>query len=601
MMADGAAGATPIDATAAGTPARDGSARETGGREPAVGAPTTAAVGGSGVVIGGAPHGPFNFKAILQEMIRQNASDLHLKVGRPPTIRVQGQLAPLSHPAMRPEDLKSLAEQVMSPRQVKEFAENKEADFAIGVPGIGRFRVNVYQQRGTIAYALRAIPYQTSTIEELNLPAGREEIALSPRGLVLVTGITGSGKSTALAPMIQFINEKRRANIITIEDPIEFLHRDINCQHQSARSGHRHRGFAQALRRVLRQDPDVILIGEIRDLETMDTALKAADTGHLVLLDAPHHRRDADHQPRAVVLSAAPAGRSAHSRSSSALAAVISLRLVPRADSDGARPGVRGADQHGRRARQYPRHARGRSNIPDLIAEGTRPIRHADVRPVADELVQRGRHHVRERGLLRDQPERVRAPRAGRRGVERHELGRFQTRTFSEVTVRDARHDRPPDVHEGADCQPRRDRAAGHPRLPRTRRPDRWRCTPRRIANRCTSASPTTTSASGPPPARDSLPATFRASSPPPRSPAPTRSIRATASSPRTPNSPRLRGVATSTFIGPTAEQIRAMGDKAARAGAPMARRRARSCPAPPAPWRTPKRRSAFARESASP
>ena len=138
-------------------------------------------------MIGGAPHGPFNFKAILQEMIRQNASDLHLKVGRPPTVRVQGQLAPLSHPAMRPEDLKSLAEQVMSPRQVKEFAENKEADFAIGVPGIGRFRVNVYQQRGTIAYAMRSIPYQTSTVEELNLPKIVTDIALRPRGLVLIT------------------------------------------------------------------------------------------------------------------------------------------------------------------------------------------------------------------------------------------------------------------------------------------------------------------------------------------------------------------------------------------------------------------------------
>src|SRR5579883_1664658 len=171
---------------------------------------------------------PFNFKAILQEMVRQNASDLHLKVGRPPTLRVQGELTPLAHAAMRPEDLKFLAEQVMSPRQVKEFAEHKEADFAIGVPGIGRFRVNVYQQRGTIAYALRSIPYQTSTIEELNLPKVIEAISLRPRGLVLVTGITGSGKSTALAAMIQYINEQRHANVITIEDPIEFLHRDIN-------------------------------------------------------------------------------------------------------------------------------------------------------------------------------------------------------------------------------------------------------------------------------------------------------------------------------------------------------------------------------------
>ena len=170
----------------------------------------------------------FNFKAVLQQLIQRNASDLHLKVGRPPTLRLHGDLLPLDHPALRPEDLKGLAEQLMTPRQVKEFTENKECDFAIGVPGIGRFRCNVYQQRGSLCYAMRAIPYQARTIAELNLPPVLEEIAMKPRGLVLVTGVTGSGKSTALAAMIQHVNENRRANVITIEDPIEFLHRDIN-------------------------------------------------------------------------------------------------------------------------------------------------------------------------------------------------------------------------------------------------------------------------------------------------------------------------------------------------------------------------------------
>src|SRR3954468_17784170 len=170
-----------------------------------------------------------NFKGILQEMIKRNGSDLHLKVGRPPTIRVDGELEAIEHAPLRPEDLKLLAEQLMTPRQVKQFADEKECDFAIGVTGIGRFRCNVYQQRGSLCYAMRAIPYQARTLAELNLPTVLEEIAMKPRGLVLVTGVTGSGKSTALAAMVKHINEHRHANVITIEDPIEFLHRDINC------------------------------------------------------------------------------------------------------------------------------------------------------------------------------------------------------------------------------------------------------------------------------------------------------------------------------------------------------------------------------------
>ncbi|HWZ59163.1 MAG TPA: type IV pilus twitching motility protein PilT [Gemmatimonadaceae bacterium] len=316
----------------------------------------------------GAP-AQFNFKAILQEMIKQNASDLHLKVGRPPTLRVQGELEALQHAAMRPEDLKSLAEQVMSPRQVKEFAENKEADFAIGVPGIGRFRVNVYQQRGTIAYALRSIPYQTSTCEELNLPAIVEQISLKPRGLVLVTGITGSGKSTALAAMIQHINEKRHANIITIEDPIEFLHRDINCHINQREVGTDTGSFSQALRRVLRQDPDVILLGEIRDLETLDTALKAADTGHMVF--STLHTTDAT-QTINRVLSFYPPHQQAEVRFSlsSALQAVVSLRLVPRMDKPGRIPACEVLINTAT-VRDNIRDMTKSLNIPDLIKDGT--------------------------------------------------------------------------------------------------------------------------------------------------------------------------------------------------------------------------------------
>src|SRR6266853_197616 len=195
----------------------------------------------------------FNFKAAITQMVQRNASDLLLKVGRPATIRVNGELVPLDSSPLKPEELKSLAEQIMTPRQVKEFAEHKEADFAIGVPGVGRFRTNVYQQRGTVAFAFRAIPYEVKTIRDLNLPQVLEEIGLRPRGLCLVTGVTGSGKSTALAAMINHINTNRRVNIITIEDPIEFLHRDNLANISQREVGNDTLSFNAALRAEGRQ------------------------------------------------------------------------------------------------------------------------------------------------------------------------------------------------------------------------------------------------------------------------------------------------------------------------------------------------------------
>jgi twitching motility protein PilT len=315
------------------------------------------------------PASVLNFKSVLQELIRVNGSDLHLKVGRPPTVRVDGELETLEQAPLRPEDLRALAEQLMTPRQVKQFADEKECDFAIGVPGIGRFRVNVYQQRGSLCYALRAIPYQARTISELNLPPVLEEISMKPRGLVLVTGVTGSGKSTALAAMLQHVNENRRANVITIEDPIEFLHRDINCHINQREVGTDTATFGQALRRVLRQDPDVILIGEIRDLETLDTALKAADTGHLVF--STLHTTDAT-QTINRVLSFYPPHQQSEVRFalSTALAAVISLRLVPRADKPGRVPAAEVLINTAA-VREQIRDLAATLNIPDLIKEGT--------------------------------------------------------------------------------------------------------------------------------------------------------------------------------------------------------------------------------------
>lgn len=316
-----------------------------------------------------APSGAFDYRAILQQMVQRNASDLHLKVGRPPTLRINGELASLEHTPLRAEDLRSVAEQTMSAKNMKEFAELKECDYALGVPGVGRFRVNAYQQRGTIAYAFRTVPFQAKTIRELMLPEVCERIALAPRGLVLVTGVTGSGKSTALAAMIQHINANRCANVITIEDPIEFLHRDQNSHINQREVGTDTTTFAQALRRVLRQDPDVILVGEIRDLETLDTALQAADTGHLVF--STLHTTDAT-QTINRILSFYPPHQQAEVRFmlSSALHAVISLRLVPRADREGRLPAAE-VLINTPAVRDNIRDTAKSLNIPELIREGT--------------------------------------------------------------------------------------------------------------------------------------------------------------------------------------------------------------------------------------
>jgi twitching motility protein PilT len=312
---------------------------------------------------------PFNFKQAISQMVQRNGSDLLLKVGRAPTVRLNGELVSLEVAPLKPEDLKLLAEQIMTPRQVKEFAERKEADFAIGVPGVGRFRTNIYQQRGTLAFAFRAIPYEVKTIRELYLPPVLEEIALRPRGLVRVTGITGSGKSTALAALINHVNQHRRANVITIEDPIEFLHRDHLANISQREVGTDTLSFAAALRHVLRQDPDIILVGEIRDMETLDTALKAADTGHLVF--STLHTTDAT-QTINRVISFYPPHQHQEIRSllSTALQAVVSLRLVPRADGRGRVPAAEILINTAAVADNI-RDIERALNIPDLIAEGT--------------------------------------------------------------------------------------------------------------------------------------------------------------------------------------------------------------------------------------
>ena len=315
-----------------------------------------------------APAG-LDLKGALQRMVREGASDLHLKVGRPPTLRLHGDLVPLAMPAMRPEELRTLAEQLLPPAQLREFVEMREADFAINVPGIGRFRVNVYQQKGTVAFAMRAIAHAAASIRDLNLPPVLEQIALTPRGLVLVTGVTGSGKSTALAAMVQHINDRRAANIITIEDPIEYVHRDVQSHINQREVGTDTATFAQALRRVLRQDPDVIMIGEIRDLETLDVALKAAGTGHLVF--STLHTTDATLSINRV-LSFYPPHQQNEVRFAlaNALAAVVSLRLVPRSDKPGRVPACE-VLVNTEAVRDQIRDMSSSLNIPELIKEGS--------------------------------------------------------------------------------------------------------------------------------------------------------------------------------------------------------------------------------------
>ena len=313
----------------------------------------------------------FDYKSVLQQMVQHNASDLHLKVGRPPTLRIDGHMVSLELPALKQEDLRSLAEQIMAPKNIKEFSEQKESDFALAVPGVGRFRVNAYQQRGTIAYALRTVPFQAKTISELNLPEVCERISLMPRGLILVTGITGSGKSTALASMLHYINQNRHANIITIEDPIEFLHRDIKSSINQREVGTDTNSFAQALRRVLRQDPDIILVGEIRDVDTLDTALKASETGHLVF--STLHTTDAT-QTINRILSFYPPHQQTEVRYmlSTALRAIISLRLVRRADKKGRVPAAE-VLVNTEAVRDQIRDMSKSLNIPQLIKEGNVP------------------------------------------------------------------------------------------------------------------------------------------------------------------------------------------------------------------------------------
>ena len=277
---------------------------------------------------------------LLKNAHSQGASDLHIKVGSCPILRIDGELSPMSTSnRFSQEDTLKIAFSVMSPGQRETFKKRNDIDLAYSVPGLGRFRCNIFIQRGTIGLVFRVIPMRIPTVEELLLPDALKKISMEPRGLILVTGTTGSGKSTTLASMIDNINANKTDHIITIEDPIEYLHRDKRSIVNQREVGNDTESFSKALRAAMRQDPDVILVGEMRDFETIQTALTAAETGHLVL--STLHTIDATETINRIISVFPPyQHKQVRMQLASVLKAIISMRLVPKMDGKGRVPAV---------------------------------------------------------------------------------------------------------------------------------------------------------------------------------------------------------------------------------------------------------------------
>jgi len=277
----------------------------------------------------------FDIDTALRTLIERDGSDLHVKVASPPIVRLHGELAHLEgYSALTPEDTERAFHDIAEVRSLTEFEEDGEADFSYSLPGLARFRVNAFKQRGSISIVCRAIPIEIRSIDDLGLPQVVRRLAEEQRGIVLVTGTTGSGKSTTLAAMIDHINQTRPHHIVTLEDPIEFLHKDKQSIINQREVGSDTRSFARAMRRVLRQDPDVILIGEMRDEETVRTALSAAETGHLVLSTV--HTLDATETINRIIDFFPPhLQHQARVMLASTLKGAIAQRLVPDITGDG--------------------------------------------------------------------------------------------------------------------------------------------------------------------------------------------------------------------------------------------------------------------------
>jgi twitching motility protein PilT len=313
---------------------------------------------------------PIKIDDLLRNATAHGASDLHIKAGSFPVMRVDGELRPiLNAPRLSQEDTLDMAFSMMSNRQKQRFKEFSEADIAYGLAGVGRFRANVFQQRGSVSIVLRVIPDRVRAISELGLPPVIERIADEHRGLIVVTGATGSGKSSTLASMIDYINATRGGHIITIEDPIEFLHRDRKSFISQREVDVDTRSFAEALRGALRQDPDVILVGEMRDFETIETALTAAETGHLVL--STLHTLDATETITRIVSSFPPhQQKSVRLQLAGILRAVISMRLVRAQNGTGRVPACEVMVSTAL-IREYIAHEEKTPLIRDAIAAGT--------------------------------------------------------------------------------------------------------------------------------------------------------------------------------------------------------------------------------------
>jgi len=277
----------------------------------------------------------FDIDTALRAALERNASDLHIKVNSPPIVRVNGTLLPLEgYEPLEPKETEKAFHDIAEVRSLTEFEEEGEADFAYSIPGLARFRVNAFKQRGTISIACRAIPFDIRSIDDLGLPQVVRDLAEQQRGIILVTGTTGSGKSTTLAAMIDHINRTRPRHIVTLEDPIEYLHPDREAIINQREVGSDTRSFARAMRRVLRQDPDVILVGEMRDEETVRTALSAAETGHLVLSTV--HTLDATETINRIIDFFPPhLQHQARVMLASTLKGAIAQRLVPDVTGDG--------------------------------------------------------------------------------------------------------------------------------------------------------------------------------------------------------------------------------------------------------------------------